>query len=398
MPNQHQIFLPRLVLTALSGLLCVNVASADSLDTWNIHAGRSMAHHSNVRVNNTNGGADTVTVDTVGLKINKPYSLQRFELDLVMSDSSYQKTDRLDFKAVNYAGAWRWAVTPSLRGNLTSSRDEGRADTASDSINTQTSNIRTTERQRFDADLDLSGGWHLLGGVFRTVVSNSDASREERDNTLNSAELGGRYDFTSGSSVGFLNRTGRGTYDNQPEPLPGPQLDNGFRQTENLLTFAWPITGKTRLNGRVGHLARNHDNYSARDYSGAVGALGMNWEISGKSRLGTGLTRNLSSYESTSSSYSTIDRFFFTPIWQTSERTAVRFNYEYIRQNYLGAVYEGPDTGRRDIKRIGQVALDWQPMNFVAVSASLSDDRRTSNQEIGKFKDTVALISVQLSF
>jgi exopolysaccharide biosynthesis operon protein EpsL len=341
MSNQKQSFTPRFAITALSGLLCAGVAGADSLDTWNVSFGRSVMYDKNLfRLSDsadtrallgTNERSDVITTDTLGLKISKPYSLQRFELDLNLAKYSYNRFDYLDFTATNYAAAWRWSITPSLRGNLISTRQEA-LNNFVDNLNYRNRNVRTDEHQRFDADLDLGAGWHLLGGVFRTVRENSAVFLQERDNTLTSAELGGRYDFTSGSSIGFIHRTGRGTYDNQSQPLPVPLLDNGFDQTENMLTFSWPLTVKTNINGRIGHLAREHDHYAARDYSGTVGALSMNWEISGKSRLSTGVTRQLSSYETASSSYTTIDRFFFSPVWQISEKTALRLRYDYIKQ------------------------------------------------------------------
>jgi exopolysaccharide biosynthesis operon protein EpsL len=395
MSNQTHTFRLRPVFVVLSGLLYTNVTSADSLDTWNVSYARSMTHHRNVIDLAKGNGSDIVTVDTLGLKINKPYSLQRFELDMGLSKSRNQKFDNRNFDANNYAAAWRWNLTPSLRGNLISSHDKGRGDISYNEFDSfqnripiTTENVRTDTMQRFDADYDVGGGWHALGGAFSRKVTNTAAIREERDNTLKSSELGGRYDFTSGSSIGFINRSGRGTYDKSG--------DEGFDQTENMLTFSWPVTAKTRLDTRVGRSARDNDNAALVDYSGTVGSLKLSWDISGKSRLSAGLTRSLSGNDSFS--YSTVNRFFFSPVWQISSRTALRFRYDFIKQDYLDAVAPSPDGGRRDIKRIGLLAIDWQPMSAVSVSVSMTDDRRTSNQEVWKFKDTRAQVSVQVGF
>lgn len=407
MSNPQCSFRLSLVATVVSGLLCAGAVNADALDTWNVSFDHSMTYDRNLfhlsdsantqALLGTSQRSDVITADTLGLKINKPYSLQRFELDLNLARYNYRKFEYLNFTAVNYAAAWRWSLTPSLSGNLTSNRTQAMNNFV-DSLNYRNSNIRTDEQQRFDADLDLSAGWHLLAGVVRNVRKNSAEFLQERDNTLTSAELGGRYDFPSGTSVGLVTRSGRGTYDNQGQPSPATLQDNGFVQTENTLVFNWPVTGKTDINARIGHLARRNDHYGARDFSGTVGSLNMNWAISGKSRLSAGVTRNLSSYETVSSSYSSIDRFYFSPVWQISTRTALRFRYDYIRQDYLGAIAPGPGTGRSDKEQIALLAVDWQPMTSLSLSASLTDDRRTSNQTGRDFKDTIAQVSVQLLF
>jgi exopolysaccharide biosynthesis operon protein EpsL len=407
MLKQQELLRPCLLMVAMSGLLFAGVAGADSLDSWNINAGRSVMHDKNLfhladsvdtfAALGRNDRSDTVTTDTLGLKISKPYSLQRFELEVNLNKYSYQKFDYLNFTAANYAAAWRWSLTPALHGNLTSTRQES-LNSFVDTLDYRTRNLRTDDKQRFDADLDLGAGWHLLGGVFRNVRKNSAQFLQERDNTLTSAEIGGRYDFTSGSSLGFINRTGRGTYDNQEQPLPATLLDNGFDQTENLLVMTWPVTAKTRIDARIGQLSRKHDHYAARDYSGTVGSLSMNWEISGKSRLNAGFNRNLASYETTSSSYLTADRFFFSPVWQVSAKTALRYRFDYIKQDYQGAITAGPANGRSDRERISLLAADWQALSFLSLSLSLTDDRRTSNQSNNEFKDRISQLSVQLTF
>lgn len=392
---------------AFSGLLWASAAHADSLDTWNLFVSTNVTYNNNLfllppsanpqLLLGTSDKSDILTATTVGLKVSKPYSLQRFELDLNLVDYRYRNFDYLNFTAPNYTAAWRWSLTPYLTGNLSSSYQES-MNNFYDTRNFRQQNLRTVENQRFDADLNFSGGWHLLGGVTQDVSKNSEIFVAEGDTTINSLEAGVRYVFPSGTSLKFINRTGQGTYDNRPVPIPVVLLDNQFDQTTNEISLNWPITGKTSLNTRIGWLDRGHDTFTERDFSGAIGALSINWNVTAKTRISGGWTRQLSAYETLYSSYTVTDSFFVNPVWQMSAKTALRFRYDYSTIDYQGAIAVTPLNGRNDTLNTALLALDWQPLNALSLSATVTDSRRTSSAPESDYKNATAGISVQFSF
>ncbi len=396
-----------LAIAALPGLLCASAARADTLDTWNIFVGTNVTYNSNLFLLPSSANtqaligssrtSDYVTATTFGLKISKPYSLQRFELDLNIVDYKYKNFDYLNYTAPNYSAAWLWSLTPRLHGNLSSSHQES-MNNFSDTKNYRRQNLRTNDNQRFDADFELGGGWHLLGGVTQDVSKNSIVFVAEGDTTINSIEAGARYVFASGTNLKFISRTGKGTYDNRPAPIPGILLDNKFDQTVNELSFNWPITAKTNIEARIGRLDRGHDTYAARDFGGTIGTLNFNWDATAKTRISGGWTRQLSAYETLYSSYTVTDRLFVSPVWQMSAKTALSLRYSYATVDYLGAIAVTPLNGRSDKQNTGLVTLDWKPMNFVSLSASLGNNRQRSNQPGNDYKNTTASINAQLNF
>ena len=397
----------RAALLALAGLLGASVARADNLDTWNLFVGTNVTYYSNLfllpssanpqLLIGTSDKSDILTATTLGLKVSKPYSMQRFELDLNIVDYRYRNFDYLNFIAPNYTAAWRWSLTPYLTGNLSSSYQES-MNNFYDTRNFRQQNLRTYENQRFDADLNLGAGWHLLGGVTQDVSKNSEIFVAEGDTTINSLEAGGRYDFTSGTNLKYINRTGRGVYDNRPVPVPVVLLDNQFDQTINELSLKWPITNKTSLDARIGWLDRSHDTYTERDFSGTIGALSVNWNITDKTLIRGGWTRQLSSYETLYSSYTVTDSFYVNPVWQMSAKTALRFRYDYATIDYQGAIAVTAFNGRNDTLNTTLLAVDWQPLNALSLSATVTDSRRTSNTPNNDYKNATAGINVQFSF
>lgn len=396
-----------LAALALVGLFSASATRADNLDTWNIYVGTSATYYSNLfllppsadpqLLLGTSDKSDILTATTVGLKINKPYSLQRFELDLNITDYKYRNFDYLNYTAPNYAAAWRWSLTPYLTGNLSSSYQES-MNNFYDTRNFRQQNLRTYQNQRFDADLDLGAGWHLLGGVTQDVSENSELFIAEGDTTINSVEAGGRYVFRSGTSLKYINRTGQGTYDNRPRPIPLVLLDNQFDQTINELSLNWPITGHTNMNARIGWLDRSHDTFAERDFSGAIGALSVIWDVTAKTRISGGWTRQLSAYETLYSTYTVTDSLYVNPVWQMSTKTALRFRYDYATIDYKGAIAATPSNGRNDSLNTALLAIDWQPLNALSLSATVTDSRRTSSIPNSDYKNATAGVNVQFSF
>lgn len=381
-------FLSRIGLAALLPMLIIAPqAKADAEDTFLVTAGVSVLHDDNLsRTPSGSAKADFIAVSTLGIKIDKPYSLQRFELDATLADHRYQNFSEKNFTALDYAAAWRWSLTPNFHGDLSSERIEVSNST---NVNPQ-SGTHTDEKQRFDGVLEVSGSWRVLGGVSQSTRTNSEASGSEGDSRLDAAEAGLRYDFPSGSSLGYIARESRGDEFSQVQPNPGVLR---FNQHEDELRLIWPITAKTTIDARAAHVARTYADPDNRDYEGMVGNVNVNWHITGKTSLMAGVGHELSGYQSDDSRFISTERFTVSPLWQISEKTGLRGRYDYAWRDYRGGT-----SDRVDQQRTALIALEWKALRTLTVSASLQQDRRTSNLPGLDFKSTQAGIGAQLAF
>ena len=105
----------------------------------------------------------------------------------------------------------------------------------------------------------------------------------------------------------------------------------------------------------------------------------------------------LANFASYSSSYFVGDRFWVTPVWQITQKTALRLRYEYSVRDYLGSVVSFPDS-RHDSMHSGQVSLDWEPIRAIALSALLQRNHRSSNLRGFDYDNIAGSISVRLNF
>jgi exopolysaccharide biosynthesis operon protein EpsL len=379
---------------------------ADEFDTVNFNAGYTLLTDDNVfrlsgaadpnRLIGSPSKSDTIQVMSAGVRINKPYSLQRFELGLNLVDYKYDRFNFLSFTARNYDAAWRWSLTPKLTGNATTSRTQTL--TSFTDFTGFVRNLRTSENSRFDATYQLDGVWRLLGAVSESKSSNSQVFIADFDVRQETIEAGIRYAFPSGSSWQLVARSGKGDFFKRPAPIAASLLDTKFDQSEYEGRLNWLVTGKTSVAARLAWLERTHANFSQRDYSGWVGNFDLNWGITGKTRLSTGYARELANFVQASSSYIVTNRVFAGPSWEITSKAVARARYDYSTRDFLGPVAATPLNDRVDTIKSMSVGVDWQPTRNFTFSASLQNDKRSSNLPGLDFKSTTATLAAQMTF
>ena len=392
------------LFSAFAVLLVPGGALADELDTLQFRASQSFQHDSNVfrlsdgadtqAILKTPNRSDTIGTTSVGLKLNKPYGLQRFELDASIEHSNYQRFSNLDFTAVNYAAAWRWNVTPALHGNLTADRKEYVDNLADVQISGQL-NRRTNRLTALDAEYELDGVWRVLGGVFERTSIGSQASTFEGDSKLVGAEAGVRYAFPSGSSLAYRFKNSGGEYTNRASPNP---LSSDFTDREHELKGEWGDGTRTKVQGRIAHFQRTHDSLSGRDFSGLIGQLDATYALTGKTSVTAGVARDLGSYQTQTASYYRGSRIFVAPTWKPTVLTAVRFRYDFGVRDFMGSLPGVPASNRRDKTHLASLALEWQALRALKLMAWIQRDVRKSSEPGADYKSNAIGLSAQASF
>jgi hypothetical protein len=99
-------------------------SSADELDTLQFRAAMNKTYDSNLFRRANNEVAEQITTTTLGVKLDKTYSLQRLIVDMYYVDYKYNENDYLDYGAKNYSASWLWSLTPNLTGTLSSQRTQ----------------------------------------------------------------------------------------------------------------------------------------------------------------------------------------------------------------------------------------------------------------------------------
>lgn len=388
-------------LGAAALLLASVSAIADQLDSWNLVLGSTLMNDSNVfRAPSGRESSDQITALNAGVRVNKAYSLQRFVVDASVTDYKYDKNSYLDYLGKNLSAAWQWALTPQLHGNLSANYSEA-LNSFVDYFSLTPAlrkNLRTTEGQRFDLEWEALGRLHLVGGVNHSELKNSQAFFEEGDSATNAVEYGVKYVLPSGSQMSLLGRNSDGEYKNRVISFLN-KYDSGFSQRDLEFKFLWVATEKSRFNGRVAYINREHEHFAERDYKGTVGSLDYVFDLTSKIRLMAGFKRDLASYQSsylisTPYNYYQLDSYNVTPVWQITPKITLRGRYNHDTRDYRGT----EQSVFKDTLRQSSVSLDWAPLRTLTLSATAQRDTRSSTLAGRDFSSNIISLVANLVF
>lgn len=393
-----QLKSPALLLLSFPALLLSLTAYADDKDPFNVIAGVSRKHDNNLFLSPSSRRSDNITKAYAGIQLDKLYSMQRFKVNYTINTYRYQNNNRLNFNAHNYNAAWLWTLTPYLTGVLSADRQQQLND-FQDYRNftlVNIKNVRVTQNQHFEADFSPHGIWHVLGGVTRSEVKNSQTFREQDDFSMNSLDEGLKYSFRSGSSITLMGHQRQGEYGRRDADVTFLS-DTGFSEKEGEAKLDWLITGKSRINLRAAYVTREHDHFSQRDYSGAVGRFDYNWMPTGKLRLTLSGYSDLSSYWNNDSSYTRYNILSISPAYALSDKITIRASASISERKFIG---EGiiPSSHRVDKGRSASIGIDWTPWRSVKIGGNIVRSSRNSNAPGLDYNDTTAEIDANLLF
>ena len=110
-----------------------------------------------------------------------------------------------------------------------------------------------------------------------------------------------------------------------------------------------------------------------------------------------GLRREVTSYQSFTSSYYLSDGVNLRPVWQISPKIAMNLNYDWQRRKYEGELISGfPE--RRDSLQSIRLGFDWLPVRWATITGSLQRDSRNSNQDFFDFSANLYSLNARLNF
>jgi exopolysaccharide biosynthesis operon protein EpsL len=369
------------------------MAQAEPANAFQLRAGVGVEHDSNV-LRQPSAVSDTIANASVGLKFDRRYSLQRLRADIEASTYRYQDQSSLNYSTINYSAGWDWSITPRLHGVVSADRKQFRETTADVLTGVNRVGRRTERNELAEGTYELGAAWRVLAGVSHTSAKSTEPNTFDASPTVRSAHVGVGYELGSGTSLTARVRRGNGHY---TDPSVGAATGD-FHENEADLLLKWPVTGKTYVEARLGHLDRTHDNVPQRDFSGFIGDATVNWEITGKTRLLASVARDLSATGLSVGGHVVSNRAWVQPVWKPTAHTAVNLRYEHISRNWRDVPAGSPDLGRHETINNALIGFDWEPRPSLLVSTSVRNERLKSNLFFSGYRATVYGIAAKVYF
>jgi len=345
-----------------------------------------------------NPQSDFISSAYVGLRIDKPFSLQRFKIDVTQTTTRYDKFAHLNSDALDYKGVWQWQMSSSLNGILSASHAEKTVPFEPGDGTTSTArNLSISGNKTFNVNTRIYQDWLLTFGISQIDQKSEQAVRISPDFRSTSNEAGIKYQSPLGNSIAFTLRSTDGEYLNTPPTAI--VVDNGYHQDDGELNANWASSAASSFTGRLAVQSRTNNNPAQRDFSGPALNLGYSWKPAGKLSLSLSAGRKIGPLQDPSFSYISTDTVSLAPAWQISTKTSLQAVFSRTINSYRGSgdiPALGP--GRKDTLDSAEFRTNWQPLNNLTLNASLQHQQRYGNDPLREFKANLARLTLAMTF
>ncbi|HNE16263.1 MAG TPA: hypothetical protein PLX21_10060 [Rhodocyclaceae bacterium] len=333
----------------------------------------------------------------LGLGLDKSYAGQQLLLDYDATMARYSHFGFLDHTVQGGIGRLRWKAGQDLKGELVSEYREALDDYAY--YRSPLRSISTTRQMGGNAFYTLVGGWQVGAQAGRGSRRYKDGTRPT--NEIDFAGVDGvlRYVPERGGAVALTRRRARGEYPNLPATA-GSLAETRFNQDETFLEVSLPVRSGSRYLMRVGRVSRNYERYPQSNFSGRNGLIGAEWQVTPRTQLNGSLRYDVEPAQDFVSSYVATKGARLGAVWEYSPKTRIESRYEWRNAQYRGDPGFGVVAASRredTATLVGVTALHAMSAR-TRWTASLSRERRDSNQQEWSFTDWIVAGSLQWVF
>jgi exopolysaccharide biosynthesis operon protein EpsL len=329
---------------------------------------------------------DAVTYQRYGAGVDLDWKQGRQEITarLAADKTSFSKfSSLLDYTGRDINGEWKWQLGNRWSGRLLASQNRTLAPYSDTLTGTIGSNVRTDDRQVFQADYWFHTDWRARAGLSNFSSAYSSVSQRTRDNQNKRATLGLYRLGQTIESVGVELSNTQGSYNSL--------ASSDFREQGVRLLGIWNYSGKSRFTGRVGYVQRTRQTVVGRDYSGPDWRLEARWLPTGKTQFEGAFYRDLRANDTALSGYEVVDGISFSAVWLVAPKTRLIGQGSYERIEYQGS------TQSDKLASLG-LSASYEVWRGGEISAGLQHSQRQSNVAAAGFNADTLFVSANLKF
>lgn len=322
--------------------------------------------------------SDTIRRLGVGLKAAIPVSRQRFLFDAQVEDYDFDRFGFLDHRTYRAGAAWKWQAGSQLSGDIGYSKRRFLAGFGE--LQGRVRDLITEDHAYAGASYLATPRWRVRGVLDSYDWNHSESTRATLDNRTNSATAGLDYLTPAGNSIGGQVKYSEGNYPNR-QLVAGSPIDNQYSEIETSAVAQWNVTGKSRIDARLGYTSRKHEQVSQRDFQGVTGRLNYDWTIAAKTLLNMAVWREIRSIEDVDASYVLSQGISMGPAWAPTSKLVLQAKILREKRDFEGdpgfVLTASPQ--REDTFRGARLSAGYTPLRNVELSLSLEKGDRSSN-------------------
>lgn len=341
--------------------------------------------------------SDRATQTIAGFLVDRPIGRQKLTGQAKLSRVTFDHYDQLDYNGKDFSADLAWVLGNHLDGNLGGSYSQTL--TPFNDFHSDDRNLRTQRREYLNGGWKFHPSWRARAGFQRYKYNYELQAQRINDRNEDLSEAGIDYLAPSGSKVGFVVRRLKGNYLNERR-LGTAFLDEGYTQDELKANVNWLYSDITQLTVLAGYAKRKHDQFTARDSSGANGRVTLTWKPRVKLRFQADAWRDFSAVESTFISNSLNRGGSLAGNWEITSKVSATAAYRQEKRKFEPVGNVAFSGGDSDTTRNSTVGLQYMPTRKIQLNLSGFRERRSGAPLIGtgSFKATGFTFSATAQF
>jgi exopolysaccharide biosynthesis operon protein EpsL len=329
-----------------------------------------------------------------GVLLDKKFGRQYFTGSLKAGQTRYDTYKALNFDGRDLMANWNWYLGNHLQGNIGATYARGL--TPFTDIHQLVRNVRTQQREYFDAAWRLHPSWRLKTAASKYRLDYELPVQQPLNRTENRYDLGLDYLARSGSSIGLVFSNVKGSYPNRLQ-IESAALSNSYQQDEIKANIDWRVSGKTRLQLLAGPVSRSQDDPRVRDFNGLNARLTADWLATGKFTMTGALWRETGIVSDLSAVYSLNKGISVAPRWQVSEKILLEAQLKYEKRDFTQSLVVPSNffNARQDALRTASITLSYRPLRNTVIQTTIFHSSKASNLSFDNYRRNGVAISVQ---
>lgn len=337
--------------------------------------------------------SDWISTTSVGVNLDVPYSLQRFQASYAWFTNRYNRFSELDFDGHVGRAAWLWSVTPHLTGDVGYTDTQTLANFAN-ILGTRDRDVLRTKQGFADAVWFPVASWRIHAGAAAVDQRHDNESQRFNDIDTRTGVAGLSYVTPRDDRLGVETRIEHGTTPH--DELRGGPFDNSYDQKSLGVVGHWIVTGHSTFDGRTDWVKRDYDQRSSRDFSGPTFRLAYTWTPTGKLTVVSTVFRDLGPIADVqSASFVLVKGAAVKPSWAFTDKITIAGDAEYNVWDYRGDILNGSFTHR--VRTLG-ASLNYRPTQKILITGGYTHEMRTSTVPSADYKDDVVTVSARIGF
>lgn len=231
--------------------------------------------------------------------VDQTIGRQRLQANATLRRSQFEERRELDNTGYNVKLGWNGATEGEVSWGLSyeTNRRLGSYGTAFPSV-LQVANIETTDVLLANVQVGLLAQWVAnLTLSHRDIDYSADAYAGDRLR-LDMIGLGVTWNPLGPVSASLGPRYTRGHYPQARTAVDGSAQADSFVRQDIDLGLRWVASGASTLTARLSLTRQRAELFRERDFDGATGQFGWQWDVTGKTHLSAALSRDTGSESS----------------------------------------------------------------------------------------------------